>query len=267
MIENADLLRQIAQYAGAINRHHNRAEHRPGDAVRRTRSSGVDSSRPFPRSLDRRGRLGSKNRTLVFSRVAELDDSRRSDSESAEQWISGRDGGHRTLTNAAVYDTATATKLARIEETRSARRRAKLVRRERKDAERLRHLISTTLEHDGVTYKINKKGSLLIRLTLDDVKERPTPKRTTISGVEFLKSPKSDNLFRKSVVKLMSRRRPARQTTKHCKFFTRTGQCSTQIYSPMADNFRNLQKRFELSLPTRADSSSTVPALSGPTGL
>lgn len=215
--EESELLRQIAQYAGAINRH-------------KQHPSSTEGTRVRPYNVSRRGAhtkqaaIASKNRTLVFAKGPSNTSEETDTVSTSTQWISGRDRGHRTLTNASIYDTSTASKLERINETREARRRAKLIRREKKDAERLKLLVSTTLEHEGLVFRINKKANLLIRVDVDNVVARPTPKRTMINGVEFLKSPKTNNLFRKSTVKLMSKgNKKYKKSKKHCKFFTRTG--------------------------------------------
>lgn len=216
--EDAELLRQIAFYAGAINRHHNRNKSQP--LLARPRSA-----RPYDRAESASfGRSRStRNRTLIFSKPVES--SSTIDAPTASSWVSSRDRGHMTLTNAATYDASTTAKLSRINETREKKRKDRLMRREAKEAERLKYLASKTLEHAGITYKINKSATLLIRTSLDDLETNPTPSKTLISGVEFLKSPKSNNLFRKSTIKLRTRRASSqKEFRKFCKFFTRSGK-------------------------------------------
>ncbi|CCG81535.1 protein of unknown function [Taphrina deformans PYCC 5710] len=142
------------------------------------------------------------------------------------QWISSRDRGHMTLTSANAYDQATASKLSRINESREAKKKAKLLLRDAKEAERLKTLASTTLVHEGITYRFNRKANLLLRVTLDNTLTQPTPQRTFIHGVEFLKSPKSDNLFRKTTIKLNKTNKTTEKSAlKYCKYYTRSGLC------------------------------------------
>lgn len=207
--DEAELLQQIAAYAGAINRHQNSSYNST-----RARSQPYNKSATAPIAKSRT----SRNKTLVFT-------SPLCSNTDTSTWISSRDRGHMTLTNSAAYTATTASKLQRIDETRALRRTERLRQKEAKEAERLKYLASKTLEHDGVTYLLNKNATLLIRTSLDDVETRPTPQRTMISGIEFLKSPKSDNLFRKSSIKLRSKRtKRDDRAKKFCKFFTRSGK-------------------------------------------
>lgn len=218
--EDEDLLRQIAEYAGAINRHHNRSSLGHLAQARSRPYSRPASSNGASRTLPAHG--STRNRTLVFSKPSGGED--QEITNDSQRWISSRDRGHMTLTNATAYDATTAAKLARINEVRESKRKAKLMIREKKDAEKLKYLASTTLEHESIHYRINRKASMLIRIHLEDVAERPTPARTMIHGVEFLKSPKSHNLFRKSTIKLISKNKGTKKSKKYCKYFTRTGE-------------------------------------------
>lgn len=218
--EEEELLRQIAVYAGAINRHQSRTSVNHGSAR--------NTYQPYNRvgAASASGTRLSKNRTLVFSSPLLSDTAMPESKVSA--WVSSRDRGHMTLTSAATYNSTTASKLLRIDETRALRRKEKLQRREAKEAERLKYLASKTMVHAGATYMLNKSATLLIRTSLHDVDSNPTPERTLISGIEFLKSPKTNNLFRKSTIKLRAGRtksdlRPAN----FCKFFTRSGEIAT----------------------------------------
>lgn len=214
--EDAELLKQIAEYAGAINRYE----------TRERRSVHLAKSSPYERPPSRiRHKSNNRNRTLVLAGQREPDECSAARGPSAT-WISSRDRGHLTLTNAAVYESTTATKLARIGESREARRKARLLKRDAREAERLKSLISATLSHDGITYKINRKANLLIRINLEDVVLRPTPTRAIIHGVEFVKSPKTENLYRKTTVKLIAKQKTKdRKRKSYCKYYTRSGSC------------------------------------------
>lgn len=232
---DADLLAQIAHYAGAINRH---------QQTMRAPSGPYAVLGERPRSLDRyvknkAHRAGStRNRSLVVNRRTGA--SEMVPAQSA--WISSRDNGHMTLTSSVVYDASLASKIARSEDIRSAKRKAKLIAKEAREAERLKYLSLTTIEHEGIKYRLNKRANLLIRIStgrerycrifvlilkgLDDVLTNKTPLETTINGVAFMKSPKSENLYRKTTVRLHSKRLNQDQNqsaSKHCKYFTRTG--------------------------------------------
>ena len=204
--EEAEILAQIAHYAGAINRHQNKL---------------ANATRPAPyrRNTTTRHAHSTRNKTLVLNR------SSTPDGAHTPEWISSRTNGHMSLTSAAAYEAKLAAKLERAEQARRAKRQAKLLAREAKEAEHLKYLSQTTLEHEGLKYRINRKANLLIRLDLSNIDTKPTPVSTTVSGIEFLKSPKSNNLYRKSTVLLNSKKTSKSKSSKFCKYFTQTGTC------------------------------------------
>ncbi|BFZ56246.1 hypothetical protein PYCC9005_003290 [Savitreella phatthalungensis] len=207
MEREQQLLEQIAQVAGAINKHNNRSAVAKASSQHRVWTPGQTHNRPQQASFNRSLVLGQKRKA-----------------GAPTEWVSSRNRGHLTLTNVAVYDDKTARKLARLDEARSAARRERLRQREERERRELKQLAQTTLVHDGVTYRFNKRFNLLIRVNTDGP---PTPIETTIHGVVFLKSPKSENLFRKTAVKLLSQHRANKN--KHlagqCRNFCRTGVC------------------------------------------
>lgn len=241
---NADLLRQIAAYAGAINRHQNRAgggRHAPPASRHRSWTPYGTAPSAQPQGVGKKRKLqSSRHKTLVLGKrkpdasasdatASSGDGSKRDDAtQSAPHsaaWISSRDRGHMTLTNASVYDASVANKLAAMAETRARRRAEKLRLREAREADRLRRLAQTTLVHGGITYRFNNRYNLLIRQDDDNTQGLPTPRETTIHGVLFLKSPKTNNLFRKTAVKLRAKGRNKTLRARPCRYYCRTGSC------------------------------------------
>ena len=227
-IRDRDLLNQIAAYAGAINRHQNKATggvQRPGPSRHHVWTPYTAARAQHDTSTKQRPQ-SSRHRTLVLAGAKDHDNGNVDDTtHDAPRWVSSRARGHMTLTNAAIYDSATAKKLAARAEAREKRRQAKLRKKEAQESDRLKRLAQTTLTHEGITYRFNRKYNLLIRQNIEDVASRPTPLRTTIHGVVFLKSPKSDNLFRKSTVKLHAKGRNQTLRMRPCRYYCRDGVC------------------------------------------
>ncbi|ORY82618.1 hypothetical protein BCR37DRAFT_316943 [Protomyces lactucae-debilis] len=218
-----DLLRQIAQVAGAINRHSRSQEQQASSsaAVSPTPASSSSISSSSQRFNQRRSRHstaprpGSHHKTLVLHGHG-----------VQGSYVSARQRSRITLTHAPCFAQAAQQTIATSREARRKKLLERLLLQEAKEAVQLRKLEQTTLVHEGITYRLGKRAHLLIRQTPMD-QGGPTPLETTINGVLFLKSPKSNNLFRKTTVKLHARRRTNNKTlTKRCTHFTRRGFCS-----------------------------------------
>jgi hypothetical protein len=131
-----------------------------------------------------------------------------------------------TLTHAPRFAQAAEQTIATSRATKRQKLHDRLLLQEAREAAQLRKLEQTTLEHEGITYRISKRAHLLIRQTPEE-EGPPTPLQTEINGVLFLKSPKTSNLFRKTTVKLHAQRRHANKTlAKRCGHFTKRGFCS-----------------------------------------
>ena len=137
--------------------------------------SSLQRHAPYARySTAQRGRMRStRNKTLVLNKDLASGTDQMPTSES---WITTRHRGNMTLMNAATYEAKLSEHLARTQHAIALKKRVKLRAKEAKEAEALKYLAQTTLQHLGATYRINKQANLLIRQgmsTTSLTKDRP----------------------------------------------------------------------------------------------
>ncbi|KAK7205878.1 hypothetical protein BZA70DRAFT_266988 [Myxozyma melibiosi] len=265
-MSDAELLKQIASLAGAINRHKNgegATSTQQSAAPYPTRGSYYPNSRGS-RGSRGRGRASSyayrsypharhQNRTLVLSdskpTTSGSGDQSSEDpvESSSSQYVKKRDR-HMQLINKAVYSDLAEARAKALEKTRlakqsklenraakkAARRAEKLLKRA-EEKKRAKSVVGAmeNVEIDGVKYAVQRGGNKLIRVTgnnaMNDVASGDSPKKAVVGGVTFLRS-RNGNLWRKGVVQNKGRERKKIDTP--CRFFTMTGTCARGLSCP-----------------------------------
>ncbi|KAL8665334.1 MAG: hypothetical protein Q9202_002385 [Teloschistes flavicans] len=252
MSEDQELLARIGQLAGHINLHKaqpSASQTQPfGQTGHGTSESyfarGAGSSRPrsaFHRTYQGRGRAYPRNHSLVLNnKTAQLSAAQSSGSpatakgvdplQPAAAYVTKR-GRHKQLINASVLDKVTLQRKQAIDDSQHR----KLLATDQWERQRMHQYVESLdalptasgsthqIEIDGLKFQILKGGSKLARVPDPSNFSRPTPKRTTVHGVPFVRS-KQGNLYRSGIVRASSGLEKANKTML-CKRFTKTGTC------------------------------------------
>ncbi|KAJ9137885.1 Zinc finger CCCH domain-containing protein 3 [Pleurostoma richardsiae] len=252
--EDRELLAQISQLAGQINRH-------------KSQQSGVSAptpnhyAAPYPTGYPARGGYrgrGShsarggyrvakvpahRNRSLVLngslsSHKSDADADPTTSYASNASWVTKSDR-HLQLINSAVYEKEAQARTKAIEQTRLQKQRHK---DHQERAKLFRHLsgmgggaqavpadnhaaANYEIIVDNIPFRVTKNGSKLVKLPGDRNSPKATPKVTTIGGVKFYRS-KNGNLYRHGIVKAQRRSGAIRKVNVPCQRFSTTGTCA-----------------------------------------
>ncbi|KAL8693134.1 MAG: hypothetical protein Q9218_001986 [Villophora microphyllina] len=252
MSEDQELLARIGQLAGHINLHkaHSPGSQppAPGQASYGAPGShslrGSATSRPrstLYRTYQGRGRGASRsysrNHSLVLNnKPAQSPASQLLDSpartggtdplQPAAAYVTKR-GRHKQLINASVLDKVTLQRKQAIDESQQH----KLLDIDRWERQRMHQFLKaldtlpTTsesthkIEIDSLKFEILMGGSKLARIHDSSDVTRPTPKRTIVHGVTFVRS-KQGNLYRSGIVRASNNRHLF-----ECPDYANTGAC------------------------------------------
>ncbi|TKA71040.1 hypothetical protein B0A55_06325 [Friedmanniomyces simplex] len=234
MADNAELQAKIAAVTGKINQHKHhpffqsppppRAYHDIQQSTQSYRGDGRWS--PYGRGGRAGFQTAHKNRSLVLSGTSTPPSDVRGSpavATASPALVSSR-GTNNQLMTKDTYEREQKQMIEHKEQHCVAKR----LKRNTQDQHRiLSHLDSTgaavsrEIAIDGIRFHMAEDGSKLTRVHDITTETVPTPKKTTVAGVDFYRT-KHDNLIRASALKAPVRPTPNKS---QCENFTKHGTC------------------------------------------
>ncbi|KAK7969260.1 CCCH zinc finger protein [Apiospora saccharicola] len=238
--EEQELMAQISNLAGRINRHKAQQTGQPGHPNHATHSTrGASRVAPYPHGNYRGVRGGRapayRNKTLVLngqSRPAtNSDDSTPTPTTPNGSWVTKTDR-HLQLINSNVYEKESQNRANAIEQTQ----RNKVLRKDHAEKAHIHDWRRACLQYDrdppsyevtvdGIRFQVTREGSKLVRAPGDPNPPTATPRVTTIGGVKFFRT-KNGNLIRHGVAKAQRLAYGVKKVDEPCKTFSWTGSCA-----------------------------------------
>ncbi|KAL8993120.1 MAG: hypothetical protein Q9169_006587 [Polycauliona sp. 2 TL-2023] len=239
-----------------------------------TQGQNRGAYRPYSRNRSLVVNNGTVSRPSPSSSESPVSASTSESPQTAPAYVTTT-GRHKQYINAAVLSKVTEQRKRAIEETQQqkAQNRNQWERQRMHqyvmalDAEQNQSVAQESpsrrgtvheINIDGLRFQVLKDGAKLVRIfgegthgkvaqfggplrvIIDPIDtSRPTPKRTNVQGVTFVRS-KQGNLYRSGVVRASKKTDKAKKNTSLCKSFTKTGTL----------DFPTLEKRHDISAVT-----------------